>query len=390
MRNTAITPSSGPQASHPCPAVCVDASSVRILACVLGIATTAMAWPAMSAEAADEAACAPDGEVAYICGLVNPEDLVPLEGSAMVLVGKLGPGRAGGGGLYLVDGAAPMQRQPKELVPDYGAAAEAIYAECPSPPPAEAFAAHGLSVQPRGDQRYRVYAVNHGTRESVEVFDLDIAGAHPQLIWRGCVVAPREVLANAVVHLPDGALAVTSFGDRSDPESFQRLARGEKVGFVAEWSPESGWKRVAGTAFSGNNGIAASPDGQRLYVASWGDSMLHVVPRDGDTGGRHSVALPGFLPDNIRVDADGSLLVAGQAATPDAVLACAGSDAPRCLLPSRVVRVAPDSLAVEILLDAEATPSFGAASVAAVVGDALWVGTFRGDRIARYPLERMR
>jgi hypothetical protein len=50
-----------------------------------------------------------------------------------------------------------------------------------------------------------------------------------------------------------------------------------------------------------------------------------------------------------------------------------------------VVRVNPQTMTSEELINQTPPPGLGAASVALPVGDELWVGSFRGDRLVRYP-----
>ena len=69
--------------------------------------------------------------------------------------------------------------------------------------------------------------------------------------------------------------------------------------------------------------------------------------------------------DNIRWAADGTLLAAGQ-----------GGGA------SIVVKVDPKTLRLREIVRHGDTPAFGASTVAVEVGKELWVGSFRGDRLA--------
>ena len=50
-----------------------------------------------------------------------------------------------------------------------------------------------------------------------------------------------------------------------------------------------------------------------------------------------------------------------------------------------MVALDPETLAAEIVLEHEGPP-LGAATVALSVGDAIYLGSFAGDRIARAPL----
>ena len=58
---------------------------------------------------------------------------------------------------------------------------------------------------------------------------------------------------------------------------------------------------------------------------------------------------------------------------------------PRLAFPSRVIGVDPDTLAAETLIDYR-PDTFGAATAALQVGREIWVGTARGQGLARFRL----
>ena len=82
--------------------------------------------------------------------------------------------------------------------------------------------------------------------------------------------------------------------------------------------------------------------------------------------------------DNIRWAADGSILATGQGGAP-AQGGAAGTQA------SIVVKVDPKTLAVREIIRHPNTPAFGAGTVAVEVGKEIWMGSFRGDRLAIFP-----
>ncbi len=346
----------------------------------LAFATAAFVLPSSQAAGQD---CAPDGAIRYLCGTANVEDLVAVPRTRFILAGHLATTREKPAGFFLIDADRATLT---EVVPDFGGQAVAPYTQCPGPPDPLLFGSHGISLRDRGNQPYELYAINHGGRETVEVFDVELGGAGARIRWKGCLTVPDSVSANGITHLPGSAVAVTSFGIRGDPGSFARMMVGEPAGKVVEWHPGTGWTELPGTAFPGDNGIAAAVDGGTLFVASWGDATLRVVPRPGNRGAARSISLGDLHPDNVHLAADGSLLVAGQVAAPKTILDCARSREPICGLPYRVVKVDPRSFAVKVLFDAPGTPRFGGASAAAESGGTLWIGTFRGNRIARVPL----
>jgi hypothetical protein len=156
------------------------------------------------------------------------------------------------------------------------------------------------------------------------------------------------------------------------PESFKRLQAGERNGEVWEWHTASGWQKVPGSESSGANGIESSDDGRTLYVAEWGTRSVFRLSRGQATPARDEVKLD-FNVDNIRWAADGTLLATGQ-------------DLAKALFV--VARIDPKTLAVREVLRQLNTPAFGNGTVAVEAGKELWVGTFRGDRLAIFPLPK--
>ena len=77
------------------------------------VALVALGWLAVGAQA--QSSCAPTGDVNYVCGPKNPEDLVLVPGTQWIV----SSGMAEGAGFYLVDSrgrrlqlALPFTAQP--------------------------------------------------------------------------------------------------------------------------------------------------------------------------------------------------------------------------------------------------------------------------------------
>lgn len=327
-------------------------------------------------------ACESDERASYICGLRNAEDLIHIKNTSWVLAGQLSPPPTDGGAYFIStkDGAV------RKAQPDFSRPTAAPYDACPGAPSAETFSAHGLGIRYGTARVHEVFAVNHNGRESIEVFDLDVSKGIPRLTWKGCVVAPPAMSPNSVAPLPKGGFVATSFGIRTDPKTFEKAMAGEVSGFVAEWSASAGWSEAPGTLLSANNGVGVSKDGKQLFVTSWGDGKLHILSRGEIPHTRQTIDLPGLRPDNIRVLDDGKLLIAGQATQASAVFACVRE--PVCTVGFNVLQFDPASSTMKTLLDEPGSPRFGGASAAITVGDEIWVGTFRGDRVARYELRQ--
>lgn len=328
--------------------------------------------------------CSPLGPVRFVCGQSGPEDLVLVPGTRWLVASAYGPG----GGLYLVDTARGTSAR---LYPAASASDRfdrAAYPGCPGPPSAadrEQFQTHGLYVAAGAGAVPTLYVVHHGARESIEVFDLETAAAPPRVTWRGCVVAPDPVGLNAVVALPGGGLAATNFDPRvPGARGFSRpLLDGQRNGEVWEWQAATGWRTVPGSEAAGANGLEISGDGQWYYVAQWGNRSFMRLSRGRTPVVRQEIPL-GFRVDNVRWAPDGTLLVAGQgeAPTPEGGRGAGGGVN---VSSSIVGRVDPRTMTYTTIVDVPVGPLINAATVAIQIGDELWTGSFRGDRLARYP-----
>lgn len=304
----------------------------------------------------------------WVCGQQTPEDLVALPGGQWVISSAY----QGAGGMNLIKvsdrtsvvvfpGPLTKQQPDKKAYPD-----------CPGPPDATKFTTHGVYVDAGRGPVVRVMAVGHGARESIEVFRMDLRPATPSLTWVGCVIAPMPIGLNAVRGLADGGFLTTNWLPRGGgPEALQKMMAGEKNGELWEWHTKSGWKKVPGSEAAGANGIELSADGKTIYLAAWGSQSFIRLSR-GATLVKHDEIPLGFRPDNIHFARDGSLLAAGQITDP----------ANRS---SRVVKVNPKTLLVKDILTRPDDVTFGGNTTAIEIGKNLWLGSYRGDRIAVVP-----
>jgi hypothetical protein len=333
--------------------------------------------------------CSPSGGTKYVCGLAGPEDLAPLPRTKWLIASAM----SGEGGLYLID---TTQARALRIFPAAGAERfdRKEYGACPGPLAATQAVTHGLYLKPGRGLVHTLYAVHHGDRESIEVFEVNAGSTPPAITWIGCVVAPDPIGLNAVAALSDG-FVVTNFDPRQPPSPGGRggglspkLMAGEQNGEVWEWHPKSGWAKVPGSEAAGANGIEVSRDGKWLYVAEWGKQSFLRLSRGKTPVERQEIPL-GFRTDNIRWAPDGkTLLVAGQGT----VAAQPGGQRGRgqAAQATVVVRVNPQTMAHEELINQPPAPGLTASSVAVQVGDELWVGSFRGDRLTRYPVKGLK
>jgi hypothetical protein len=322
------------------------------------------------------ASCDPDGKVKFICGVVSPEDLVPVPRSDWVLASGYTRG-----GVHVINTRTFTPTQVFPVATPLERFDRKTYADCPGPldpGEKEQFSAHGLAVAPGRDRVHTVYLVHHGFRESIEVFEIDTRPTTPAFTWIGCVIAPKTAGLNSVTPLPDGGFATTNPNRR--PASQDPTNTGE----VWEWNTKNGWRIVPGSESAGPNGIEASRDGKWLYVNLWSGRKVMRLSR-GQTPPVKDVVDVAFQPDNIRWQADGSLLAAGQGG-PDmqTVIKCLQRV---CAEASSVVaRIDPKTFKAREIIRYPANDRFFSSTVALQVGREIWIGTITQDRIARYPM----
>jgi sugar lactone lactonase YvrE len=313
--------------------------------------------------------CAPAGNIQFVCGQEGPEDLIYLPGTDWVVASSM----AGSGGIRLIN---VHDKASTTLYPSADAKDQLdkkTYDACPGAPEADdkaKFTTHGLALRAGRNSTHTLYAVHHGKRESIEVFQVDARGKAPTITWIGCAVAPDPIGLNSVVPLPGDGFVATNYLERGANASASRtkMMAGENNGELWEWHTEKSWAKVPESEAAGANGVEVSKDGKWLYVAAWGSQSFFRVSRGQTPAKRESIPL-GFRVDNIRFAPDGSILAAGQGQRT-----------------SNIVRIDPGTLKVTELIKQPDSASFGAGTVAVPVGKELWVGSFRGDRIAIFPV----
>ena len=352
---------------------------LALMALAASLPLLAPARSAAAAAAATAEACPPSGKIRYLCGVANAEDLVTVPGTRWLIASGASAQEGAAGGLFLVDSA---RRSIRPLVPDLSRPARAPYAACPGPIDLKKFLSHGLALRPGARGRHTLYVVNHGGRESVELFGVDASRGEPRLSWLGCVPMPKGANPNSVAPLPDGGFVVSKFDEAGDDKAFQKMIAGEKTGLVYQWSPKSGFKAVPGSELSGDNGVEVSRDGRWIFVNAWPEKRIVRLALDG--WGQPAEARVDFMPDNLHWAPDGSLLVAGQGPDLKTLLAC---DKPHCPHDWAVARLDPKTMQVTPLVSRKGEEAFGDATGAVQLGRELWVGTYKGDRLAIVPIE---
>jgi hypothetical protein len=353
----------------------------------LGLACAHAPAPAPAPAFAPITDCEAVGRARPICGFQNPEDLALLPDGRTLLVSEYGgldgerPGDLASFDTesevrhVLFRGGDADAARPR---PGWGDAA------CPGPP-SSAFSPHGIHLSRREDGVWQLLAVQHGGRESIELFEiaLDSDGA-PRALWRGCVIPPAGAYLNDVVALPGGGLATTHMLPRNQGaagvlEGFGATASG----YVLEWQPASGFRRVPHSEAAIANGIERSPDGSVLYVNASAGGEVFALER---ASGRVLWRVPVPLPDNSTWAPDGRLIVASLVGGFSGTNICQTIGGRACPAEFQLVALDPATHQTEVLFRS-AGPPMGAATVGLRVGNAIYAGSFTGDRLLRIALD---
>lgn len=312
----------------------------------------------------------------FVTGVSNPEDLMQLPGTPWVVVSGMRsdkqPGR-----LYLVDTRHPD-------------AADTLYpsaAPITGGPDAATFAPHGINARALGTGRFELLVVDHGDGEAIDRFMLESGdGERPTVVSVNRINLPPGAWANGIAPMPDGGFVISSMYDPRDASFIDKFSAGQPTGGIWRWSPDQGWRELALPRLSGANGIAVTSDGRTVIVAEWALRRIWRVPLDG--GDAHFVTTS-FLTDNLRWTDHGDLLIAGQVAEPRELFTNSTTGKPSPMGFS-VARIDPVTLAVTPLVSGNeqsfAVTGFGGATGAAEIDGTIWVGSFTGNRIARFLL----
>ncbi|MCB2048259.1 MAG: hypothetical protein KDE32_08535 [Novosphingobium sp.] len=332
-----------------------------------------------------------------ICKFENVEDLVALPDSEWIIGSGIGNNFSQMGALHVFHEPTATGRKVLLDIPE-GTRAQAPYDQCPGPPDPELFSAHGINLKANADGSHDLFVVNHGGRESIEIFRVTKGDSDPEFSWKGCILTPDTAAPNAVAARSDGSIVMSASGvaDRPIPTSYQsaqsgfvmtdeqmaKAAQMDIFGAVFTWSRDAGWKKVEQSELAGNNGIELARGGRWAFVNSHPGSSVTLMPLEAGLGKARQIPLS-FHPDNIRYGFDGKLVATGHVATVSRVGICFMKNDPHCAIDYRAAEIDPQTLAVTEIFDGTGTRQFGMATIGLKTKDALWLGTARGDCIAK-------
>ncbi|MBU6281267.1 SMP-30/gluconolactonase/LRE family protein [bacterium] len=251
------------------------------------------------------------------------------------------------------------------------------------------FQPHGLGLwlAPEGG-RDRLFVVNHPApgsgkpKHSVDVFEIDGETLTPVASWSDpdLLVMPNDVVPVG----PDRFYLTNTHanpkGFAQNLETYLQLPRAKVLYF------DGGRFRAVREGELFPNGVAASADGKRIWVASTTGREVKEYERDPSSGALRFARsfFVGTGVDNIDVDAAGDLWIGSH---PNLLAVPPMLTDPSAKSPSQVVRLRPSTGEVEeVFLDDGSRIS--GSSVGVHVGDRLIVGQIFGDFLLDCTMER--
>lgn len=321
--------------------------------------------------------------IGYIENTVNPEDMVVIPATTWVVASTdKTPGKSKPGYLYLINTVTGVAQLANAKVAPLSSTGDPA---C-KPLNLSDLAMSGLAIRNTNDGALQLMAVNRGKRMSIEFFNVDLSTSEPALTWSGCVVMPDKAFPNAVIPLGDDGMAVTISFETDNKKFMQQLENKVNTGYLLEWNKQNGFRRVANSELSLNNGLEISPDGKFYYIAGWGNESILRLPTSSGKSKPQQVNI-GMKPDNLSWSSKGKLIVAGQLQSAGSIFNCVASEKDICPVPFKIIEVDPDTLAtLGVLVDDAKMENYAAATTGLEVGNELWVSAFRNTKIARYRL----
>jgi WD40 repeat protein len=331
--------------------------------------------------------CEPIGDASPLCGWQNPEDMVALPDGRHVIVSEYGDQSGSKAGMIsLLD----LETETRLQLYDGGSTQVSnVWGEASCMQVASGvFSPHGIHLSQRADGALQLFVVQHGERESIEMFEVLPAEDSWQVDWRGCVVAPENSMINDVVGTPDGAFLVTHMMANNGAmllEFIKGYLLGEDTGHVITWHPTDGFGVLANSSGIVPNGIQISDDTQHIFVNYSNGELRRINRLSGELEASNDNLPP---LDNATWSQDGKLLLAGGSENVLDMMAimavCSGLETGICPVAHVIIEVDPGTLESELVYEGGPNTPGGTGTVALQVDDgSLLIGTFAGDRIVR-------
>jgi len=243
------------------------------------------------------------------------------------------------------------------------------------------FRPHGISLYRMGDGKLRLFVISHPPKQAhtVEIFEQAASG---RFVHVGTVTDPLFVSPNAIVAVGPQQFYVANDKGATGPfDRFREFAL--RTGLATLVFYDGGNSRVVAEGLKSAAGLGLSPDGLRLFAAETLGKQLTEYSRDplsGDLELLRHIKVDG-APDNVNVDADGTVWVAVHARLLDLIRQFGD---PQHHAPTTILRLNGETTEAVYVDDGS---GISAGSVGAVFADRLYVGsiTERKLMVCRLP-----
>ncbi len=329
--------------------------------------------------------CEPGDGITPDCRFKNPEDIVVSPSGQHLIVSQMGSLEKHTPGSLVA--FTPATGDIRVLVPAAVAPPPTPHTatwgdpDCEPVAPAD-LSPHGIDIERRTDGAAELFVVNHGRRESIELFEVIEVGDTISLESRGCVLAPTDAYPNDVVGLRSGDFWMSHMYPTSSNQTvtlLRMMLTGHSPGRAYAWTRGSGFEVIGGSETKFANGVEKSADERHLFLNNYfGDEVVKIDVAAGKRLGAAKVA----SPDNLTWSPTGELLAASHHATLRESMVCLELESGSCGFRFAVVAIDTDSMTPRTVFEHTGAP-MGAATVALPHGDTLYLGTFAGDRMAR-------
>ncbi|KGQ70059.1 hypothetical protein OA57_08325 [Chelonobacter oris] len=314
----------------------------------------------------------------YINGIQSPEDLVAVPDSKWIIASGMAPKS----GLHLIDS---QNKTAQKWIAPKASSPSALYPDSEPQPQPDKLQAHGISLREIGGGKAHLYVVNHygadssaPTRETIEIFEVDINADKPTLAWLGNVRLPNGLAGNSVVAGADGAIYTTVMTHPA--HTLEDMFGGKPTGAVYRWTPQTRrFEKLQGTELNGNNGIELSQDGKYIYVAHMQGVSQFTTANPAKRVATNTLNYG--LADNLHWH--GNVLITAGSMLQD----CHQGIRPDCLKDFHITQINPENLTLKPVMKGRYTTEFSGVSTVLPVGNTYWLGSFYRNKAAYFTVK---
>jgi hypothetical protein len=356
---------------------------------VLALAGSILTLTACDSKLTPVTTCETADDLQPICRFSNPEDIELLPDHRTLLISQMGN----------MEGSKPgnlvsFDTTSQAITPLFPTTVANTAGDnwgtsnCPGLPDTH-FSPHGISLRQRNDGRWQLAVINHGGRETVEMFEVLQDNNTYSLAWRGCVVPPEGTYMNDVALMKDGGMVASHMFDKRLPTLFG-ISTGiwksqlhMDTGYALEWQPAhpQTFRVLAESHGPFINGILVSADDSTVFESVYAGNEIRKLDL---ASGKQLGSIHIQQVDNMAWDESGGILAASHTGKALDQKACLDHPGETCGFGFTIVHIDPKSLATKDVLKHEGAP-MGAATVAKQAGDAIYLGSFSGNRIVKAP-----